>query len=253
MPEGPTIKILQEELQPFIGRRITVAKGYAKGLKPHELEGHTITDIKTWGKHLLICLGKKLTVRVHMGLFGSYRINSHGKRNASLGLRLGDDEVNFYISNIKLITEPLDEVYDWTPDVMNPKFDVKKTRKKLQEHPKAMICDLLLDQDIFAGSGNIVKNEVLFRARVHPESTIEGLPTRKLTQIINATVDFCADFYHWKKQQTLNKHLEAYEQDECPRNHIPFKKADLGKTKRHCYYCEVCQVRYDTRYLTENK
>jgi len=245
MPEGPTIKILQEQLQPFVGRQITAADGYAKGIAPHSLQGHTIIDIKAWGKQLLICLDNQLTIRVHMGLFGSYRINDRGKRNASLGLKFDGDEVNFYISNIKLIAEPLDTVYDWTADVMNPAFDIKKARKKLLARPEAMICDLLLDQQLFAGSGNIVKNEVLFRARVHPANIIENLPPRKLTELIQTTIDFCADFYRWKKQNSLRKNLQAHEKQECPRNHIPFKKADLGKTKRHCYYCEICQILYE--------
>ena len=31
-----------------------------------------------------------------------------------------------------------------------------------------MVCDALLDQTVFAGVGNIIKNEVLFRTGVHP-------------------------------------------------------------------------------------
>lgn len=244
MPEGPTIIILKERLQPFIGHKITAAKGYAKGFDPLLLNHQIITDIKSWGKQLLICF-HDFAIRIHMGLFGSYKINEHGKRNASLHMGFADgDEVNFYISQVKLIADPLDEVYDWSADVMNPAFDAKKARKKLLLKPQAMICDALLNQEIFAGSGNIVKNEVLFRTRIHPESKIAAIPTRKLNQLIKEVVVFCADFYRWRKEGVLSKHLEAYEQEICLRNHIPFHKDDLGKTKRHCYYCEVCQVLY---------
>jgi endonuclease-8 len=243
MPEGPSIIILKEKLQPFIGHKITAANGYAKGFDPLLLNHQTITDIKSWGKQLLICF-HDFAIRIHMGLFGSYKINDRGKRNASLGMHFAHGEINFYITNVKLIEEPLDEVYDWSADVMNPAFDEKKARLKLQAKPQLMICDALLDQQIFAGSGNIMKNEVLFRARVHPESKCGEIPTRKLNELIKEAVIFCADFYNWRKAGVLNKHLQAYEQDECPRNHIPFHKADLGKTKRHTYYCEVCQRLY---------
>lgn len=243
MPEGPSIKILKEKLEPFIGKKITDANGYAKGFDPVVLKNQTITDLKTWGKQLLICF-PDFAVRVHMGLFGSYRINDHGKRNASLGMHFGNEEVNFYISNVKLITEPLDNVYDWQADVMNPEFSVKKARAKLLAKPDKLICDQLLNQDIFAGSGNIVKNEVLFRTRVHPENTIANIPARKLTQVINEVVNFCQDFYEWRKIGVLRKHLEAHEKDTCPRNKVPLIRADLGKTKRHTYYCPLCQVLY---------
>lgn len=243
MPEGPTIVILKEQLRPFVGRRVILADGYAKGFDASVLLHCTITDIKSWGKQLLICFAD-FTVRVHMGLFGSYKINEHGKRNASLHMQFQDGEVNFYISNVKLIQQPLDEVYDWAADVMNPHFDIKKAREKLMQKPETLICDALLNQDIFAGSGNIVKNEVLFISKIHPESKIGAIPPRKLTQLIKDTVKFCDDFYQWKKSYTLLKHLQVYEKETCPRNHIPIHKADLGKTKRHTYFCPKCQVRY---------
>ncbi|GAB3931098.1 endonuclease [Mucilaginibacter myungsuensis] len=251
MPEGPSIKILQEKLDPFKHHKILEAKGYAKGFDPHILKNQTITDIKTWGKHLLICF-HDFAIRIHMGLFGSYKINEHGKRNASLHMGFKDDgEVNFYISNVKLIEEPLDEVYDWTADLMNPKFSIKKAEEKLLAKPDRMICDVLLDQDVFAGSGNIVKNEALFRAKIHPENKVGDIPPRKLTQLIKEAITFCDEFYKWRKVGKLDEHLQAYEQEECPRNHIPLHKADLGKTKRHCYFCNKCQILYKSNPSTK--
>jgi endonuclease-8 len=243
MPEGPTIKILKEKLQPFIGQKITSAKGYAKGFDALILNHQTITDVKSWGKHLLICF-HDFAIRIHMGLFGSYKINNHGKREASLHMQFSDGEVNFYISNVKLIDKPLDEVYDWQADLLNPEYSIKMARERLMAKPDTMICDALLNQDIFAGSGNIVKNEVLFRAKIHPECKAGAIPTRKLNQLIKEAIIFCGDFYKWRKEETLLKHLEVYEKAVCPRNHIPLHKADLGKTKRHTYFCNKCQVLY---------
>jgi endonuclease-8 len=48
----------------------------------------------------------------------------------------------------------------------------------------------------------------------------------------------------WRKKNILTKHLQAYEKDTCPRNHIPFHKTDTGKSKRHSYYCDKCQELY---------
>ena len=45
---------------------------------------------------------------------------------------------------------------------------------------ETLVCDALLDQNVFAGVGNIIKNEVLFRIRVHPLSTVGALPAAKL-------------------------------------------------------------------------
>jgi len=244
MPEGPIIIILKKELQQFKHKEVIAANGYTPNLDPDILVGQKLTDIKSWGKHLLLCF-PKFTVRVHLMLFGSWRINSRGKNNASLGLEFQNGEVNFYISSIKLITQPLDEVYDWRADVMGDKWDTENAIKKLLAKPKAFIGDALLDQKIFSGVGNIIRNEAMFRARIHPQSVIGNIPVKKLHDLINETVKFSFDFLKWKQEGTLTKHFEAYEQETCPRDNIPFHKADLGKTKRHTYYCNVCEVLYD--------
>lgn len=118
MPEGPSILILKEKLLPFKGKRVIDANGYAKDFDADKLIGKTLKDIKTWGKQTLLCF-PKFTVRVHMMLFGSYLINERPKKNASLHLQFANGEVNFSISSIKLIEQPLDELYDWSADIMS--------------------------------------------------------------------------------------------------------------------------------------
>jgi endonuclease-8 len=246
MPEGPIIIILKEELKPFKHQRVIAAKGYTNKMDPHRITGQTLNNIKSWGKHLLLCFDD-FTVRVHLMLFGSYRINSRGKHNASLSLQFENGEVNFYISSIVLIDKPLNEVYDWSADVMSKKWDTEKAIAKLKVKPKALVGDVLLDQKIFSGVGNIIRNEALFRARIHPDSIIGNMPDKKLHELIDQTIKYTFDFLKWKKKDVLRKHFEAYEQDMCPRDHVPFHKADLGKTKRHTYYCDVCEVLYDEK------
>lgn len=245
MPEGPSILILKDKLKPFKHKKVTDANGYAKGFDADMLIGKTLKDIKTWGKHTLLVF-PKFSVRVHMMLFGSYKINEHTKKNASLHMQFGEDkEVNFYISAIKLIEEPLDKVYDWSADIMSKHWDSPKAFHRLKAKPKMMICDALLDQKIFSGSGNIIKNEALFRAKLHPESIIEHIPDKKLHELIAEVVSFAKVFLKWRKVDKLDKHLQAYEQHICPRNTIAFHKALTGKTKRHSYFCNKCQKLFD--------
>jgi endonuclease-8 len=244
MPEGPSILILKEKLLPFKGKKVIDANGYANGFDADMLVGKTLTDIKTWGKHTLLCF-PKFTVRIHMMLFGSYHINEPVKKNASLHLQFSNGYVNFSITSVKLIEEPLDKVYDWSADIMSKKWDTDKAIEKLKAKPKTMICDALLDPQIFAGAGNIIKNESLFGARLHPQSIIGEIPDEKLKELVDETVKFSRDFLKWKKADKLTKNLQAYEKDTCPRNHIPFHKKDTGKTKRHSYFCEKCQELFD--------
>jgi len=89
-------------------------------------------------------------------------------------------------------------------DVMNDKWDPRKARIKLKELPDMLVCDALLNQEIFAGVGNIIKNEVLFRIRVHPESKVGALPSRKLGEMIKEArnYSFDKDPTSWKGEET---------------------------------------------------
>ena len=92
--------------------------------------------------------------------------------------------------------------------------------------------------------GNIIKNEVLFRIRVHPLSTVGALPAAKLRELVAQARQYSFDFYEWKKQYVLKKHWLAHTKRTCPRCDIPFTKAHLGRTRRRSFFCENCQVRY---------
>ena len=242
MPEGPSIVILKEAVQEFKNKKIVKASGNTK-VDINKLTGQTIIDFKSWGKHFLICF-EDFTVRIHFMLFGSYRINEKKNAKPRLSLQFKKGELNFYACSIKLIEEPLDEVYDWRIDVMHDTWDARQARKKLKDNPDMLVCDALLDQQIFSGVGNIIKNEVLFRIKVHPESKIGKLPATKLTVMIKEAREYSFEFLKWKKAFVLRKHWLAYSKKICPRDHIPFIKKHLGKTNRRSFFCEQCQVLY---------
>ncbi|RCH54101.1 endonuclease [Mucilaginibacter hurinus] len=243
MPEGPSLIIAKENLQRFIRHRVMAADGYTNALDPHRLEGKILMDIKTWGKHLLLCFDG-FTVRIHFMLFGSYKIDECGKKNAVLQIEFVNGMLYFYVAKIALIELPLNDVYDWQADVMSDKWSAKKAIKKINDKSDRLICDVLMDQQIFSGVGNIIKNEVLFRAKIHPASNAGAVPSKKLNELIKETVKYSFEFLEQRKKGILAKNWRAYEQDECPRDHIPLHKEELGKTKRWCYYCDKCQKRY---------
>ena len=242
MPEGPTIIILKEEVQSFIGKKIIKVDGNSK-LDIQRLSGKKIIDFKSWGKHFLICFNG-FTVRIHFMLFGSYKINEQKESVPRLRLIFARGEINFYACSLKFIEEDLDEVYDWTSDVMSDSWDPKAAKQKLKEIPNAMVCDTLLNQNIFTGVGNIIKNEVLFRTRIHPESLIGNIPQKKLNELIKEARNYSFDFLKWKKEFILKKHWLAHTKTICPRCNIPFIKKYCGKTKRRSFFCTNCQVLY---------
>lgn len=243
MPEGPSIVILREQVTSFLGKTIERVAGNTT-IEKERLLHQRVEAFRSWGKHFLVEL-PDFSLRVHFMLFGSYRINET-KSWAVPRLSLGFDEgeINFYACSVRFIEEPLDLAYDWWADVMSEHWDEKLALARLRAAPAMLACDALLNQDIFAGVGNIIKNEVLFRIRVHPLSTIGGLPAKKLRELVREARQYSFDFYEWKKQYVLKKHWCVHTKSMCPRCHIPLKKGHLGRTDRRSFWCENCQVLY---------
>ena len=245
MPEGPSLVILREESTRFVGKKIASAEGNTKALDLDSLAGQKILSMRTFGKQFLIEL-PDLAIRIHFLLFGSYRIDERKpERVPRLSLGFDDgSELNFYACSVREIDNDLDAAYDWSADVMSPTWDAAKARKKLRAEPDMLACDALLDQDIFAGVGNIIKNEVLFRIRLHPLSTVGEMPAAKLRALVDQARAYSFDFLEWKKKYELKKQWLAHAKTVCPRCNIKFSKGVLGRSKRRSFYCERCQKRY---------
>ena len=236
--------ILKEAVRSYIGKKILGAHGNAK-ISMDRLRQQKIKNILTWGKQFFLCL-EKVTIRIHLLMFGSYSIGEQTKPDKSLRLclRLPGSSLYFYTCSVKLIDEDLDSLYDWEANVMSDKWNPKKARKKLKAMPKTMVCDALLDQHIFSGVGNIIKNEVLYRIKLHPETLVGNIPSKKLTSLTTEARNYSFDFLKWKKEFVLRKHWLAHTKKTCKRCDLPLIKKYCGKTKRRTFFCENCQVKY---------
>ncbi|NDP26973.1 MAG: endonuclease [Flavobacterium sp.] len=242
MPEGPSIVILKEAVQQFAGHEIIAVSGNSKsGID--RLKDQTVIAFKSWGKHFLICF-EEFTVKVHLLMFGTYRINERKENEPRLSMVFSNGELNLYTCSITFLEGDVNLHYDWSADVMNENWNPKAAKKKLKEFPQQMICDVLLDQNIFSGVGNIIKNEILYRTFVHPESLVGKLSAAKLTRIIKECSVYSFEFLEWKKVYELKKHWLAYTKKLCLRCDLPIQYKHTGSRKRRSFYCPNCQKLY---------
>ncbi|TCD10439.1 endonuclease [Pedobacter frigidisoli] len=245
MPEGPSIIILKELIDDLHLTRPEVLEvsGNVTTIDKDRLLNKKIIAFKSWGKHFLICFDG-FTIRIHFMLFGTYLINESKKTPLELGLTLKNDQLNFYTCKIDLLEGNIGDYYDWKTDVMADEWNEKEVIKRLKLMPDINICDILLDQQVFSGVGNIIKNEVLYRIRVHPHTKVRNLPRAKLRELVKEARNYSFDFLKWKKENTLSKNWEVYQQKECPLKH-KIEKKEIGKTHRQTYFCTKCQKKYN--------
>jgi endonuclease VIII len=178
-------------------------------------------------------------------MFGTYLVNERKSTPLRLSLVFKKGEINFYTVSLKILEEPLEEIYDFSADVLSDSWNPRRAAKKLKAAEDENVCDVLLDQQIFSGVGNIIKNEVLFRIRVHPKSRVGSLPPRMQSKLIREARNYSLDFLRWKRAYELKKNWLVYTKKICPRDGSPIKKEYLGRTQRRSFFCQTCQVLYE--------
>jgi endonuclease VIII len=242
--EGPSLVILKEELKPFLNKKVLRASGNTK--QPKEtLIGQKLEKIETWGKVLFLIFGEKspLIIKTHFMMFGSYSINkAKANRQPRLELKFKNGSLYFYACSILFEASDYYNNIDRKVDVLSPDWDEKYVVDLLKQKKNSYLCDLFLDQHLFAGSGNIVKNEVLFNLRKHPLTKLGQVQQKDWPVLVHAVRDYCEKFYQWKKDYVLRQHWQIYRKSTCPLCKQKLQVEILGRTKRKTFFCAKHQA-----------
>lgn len=242
MPEGPSILFLKNKLQRYKGKTVSEAAGYGE-MDKSKIVNIKLVDIETYGKNLLFVF-KDFFVGVHLGLFGSMLVNKRKKVNASFSLHFSDGEINFYVAKTKLYEGKPSDHFNFKTDILKPQFDPEFILKELENHGDEMIGDVLMDQHIFAGVGNIIRIETLYHAKIHPQSIVKEIPEKKLVFLLKIVVDYAEEFLTLLKTGGVKEAAMIYGKKTCAKHKTDLVIAEMGKVKRKTYVCEKCQKLY---------
>lgn len=247
--EGPSIHLAAEQLRPFVGRRIRAVSGNSR-IGIHRLRHRTVRGIFAWGKHLVFQFDG-FAMRVHFMLWGTFAAMVNGEsvtgdyRRAGaprLVMTFANGEISIWAASVKFLEHRnARSIYDFTADVMSDTWDPRAALRKVRAFPKAEIADVLLDQEIFAGVGNIIKNEVLFRTCTNPLARVQSLPPRTLRNIVADARAFSFRFLELRRMFALRKHLEIYGRGACPRCGAKVVRKHHGQRNRRSFFCPRCQ------------
>jgi endonuclease-8 len=176
-------------------------------------------------------------------LFGEVLINERKKVNRSFFLEFAKGEINGYVVKAEKLKGTPGEVYDWRTDILSEDFDPAFVKSLLKTKADKTIDDVLMDQQIFTGVGNKIRNEALYRAGIHPLSVTEKIPAAKINRLIKEVVKYAQIFYNELETSGVNKDFAVYQQ-EFAADGSDVTMQVLAKTKRKIYFSEHKQVLY---------
>jgi endonuclease-8 len=188
MPEGHTIHALAERLQAKLGGAAVAASSPQGRFEAGAalLDGLKLTATEAHGKHLWLWFGPKRTpqiVHVHLGLFGKFSVVRGDPDRPSVGavrLRLtGRGHVAELRGPTACAVVTPAEVAALRarlgPDPLRADADPTRAFDRIQRS-KRPIGELLMDQAVIAGIGNVYRSELLHRLRLDPATPGKDVP-----------------------------------------------------------------------------
>ena len=182
MPEGHTLFRLAAELTAaFAGHRVAVSSPQGRfAADAAVLDGSLLVGAESAGKHLFVEFDHERIVHVHLGLIGRFDVH---ERVAEVPAPVGQVRLRLVASTPRGASYAdlrgatrcdlvgpgrREEVIDALgPDPLRLGADPDRAWARIRRSPRP-IGDLLLDQAVVAGVGNVYRAEVLFRQRIHP-------------------------------------------------------------------------------------
>lgn len=189
MPEGDTVWRAARELNSALaGQILTRCDIRVPKFATTDFSGHTVTDVVSRGKHLLIRLGDADTgwlLHSHLKMEGLWHVYDRGERwrrpafKARCVLETAQKQVvGFDLGFLRVLprAEEADAVGYLGPDLLGPDWDAPEALRRLQSVPERPIGLALLDQRNLAGIGNVYRCEICFLAGVHPLTPVGEVP-----------------------------------------------------------------------------
>lgn len=239
--EGPSLVIAVLELRTFRKLKVLDASGNTKKINLDQLKNSTFIEAKSWGKHLLLYFSHT-TLRVHFLMYGSYRIDDpKPDRSPRLHLKFKKRDLYLYSCSVRELNPDELSLYNWSVYVMSEEWNAEQALATIKSLGDELVCDVLMNQQVFSGVGNIIKNEVLFRIKVHPETRIKNISSGRLKKLVYEPQNYSEEFFEWKVLFILKSNWKIMRKKECPACHSKVQRRKTGKLERWSFYCEHCQ------------
>jgi endonuclease-8 len=123
------------------------------------------------------------------------------------------------------------------PDLLHGRFDASTYLRRARAVDRP-VGELLVDQRVLAGVGNIVKSETLWQRRQSPFTPASALSDRRLLELAaTARRQLRAGV-----EGRLPANVYRRTGRPCPRCRAPIESAVQGEHARRTYFCPRCQA-----------
>jgi formamidopyrimidine-DNA glycosylase len=263
MPELAEVEFYRSRWDVGLGEKIVRAhlnakKRVARGIDAQRfaraLVGAKFLKSEAHGKRMLFRFSNDVWLGLHLGMTGQLLIES-----ADFVPGKHDHLALFQKQRVLVFRDPRQfgriqfhqgkEPPAWwralPPQPQDAAFTRAFVEKFFARRKKVPIKAALLMQEAFAGIGNWMADEILWRARIHPSRRVQSLSSSEVAELWRQT--------RWVSRESLKRIAPAHadppkgwlfnerwgKRGLCPRDGTPLKRAEIGG--RTTAWCPICQ------------
>lgn len=260
MPEGDSIyraaRLLEDRL---VGEEVVSVGGSHRAVAGYgrRLVGRTINRVENRGKHLLIHFSGDWTARSHLKMTGSWNVYRPGQKwNKEEGAARfvvttpGSVAVCFAAPDVDIKPTPVidEQIAHLGPDLTADEFDEKDALRRVEASQAPTVADLLLDQSVMAGVGNVFKSEIAFLLGIDPAADPSNLTSADREAIVLEARRLLLVNRELSRRVTTGDRRRPYyvygrNRQGCRRCRARIRSGNLGDPARVTYWCSACQKR----------
>jgi endonuclease-8 len=259
MPEGDVLFRTAVTLQKWLaGRDVTGATGVAR-----PMVGRAVEKVEANGKHLLVRFDSGHVLHTHLRMTGSWHVYSAGERwqrppsQAKVSVTCGTRVAVCFNAPIVELLAPGGErshpsLSGLGPDVLDRPIDLGEIRRRARlRPPSTALGELLLDQRVLAGIGNIWRCEALFLERRSPWTPVSTLSDDELDALVSTAGRIMGEglglggpLVGETRPFTGRPTTWVYRRAgrPCRRCATAIRSRGQGEQSRTAYWCPTCQA-----------
>ncbi len=220
-----------------------------------QLDGRTCLAIDAYGKHLVYQFEGDANLHVHLGLYGRFRTTPWpvAEPRGAVRVRMVSN------SHVVDINGPNTcEVLDGFglaalttrigPDVLRADAEPQRAFVRICKS-RSPIGQLMMDQSVMAGIGNIYRSEILWRQRIHPDVAGRNIDEAQFAAIWSDAVKLLAIGVQHNAIITVEKgaasksryreRVNIFGKQNCPRCQSAIRQYEMAG--RRVFVCDDCQ------------
>jgi endonuclease-8 len=243
MPEGDSLHRAAARLRPLVGLRLTASSPHPRGLVTgvaKAIDGLRLEGVEAVGKNLLLRFEGGVTVRSHLRMNGRWRVGPVGSTGTGRPwLLLRSDAIEASQWNGPVLTLDLGPVRRLGPDLLaegsDPATLVARLRRADGTRP---LGEILQDQRLVAGIGNMWMSEALWAVRVSPWLPLREARDEELRDALDwAQAVMRASVAGARPARAVYRRAGR----PCGRCGTPIESRGQGDDNRTAYWCPACQ------------